>query len=250
MIGIIARHESMRQFRSAQYWLIAAAMAGIFGFLFLKQIEAFLSVQVQLSTLDHAVGLSGFMSVRYLEPLSLVFTLVSPLFAMRTFSDEYRQHTYALWQSSPVSTLALVLGKFMGVLQVLLPMVLLAVGMLLIMWFYTPIEPRLVLSASLGLTLCCAACSAVGVFFSSLTNQSLVAIFASIALLLLLWMLGSVNFSSLPLQSVNKLSIAVHLRGFFQGYIATQDIAYFLLMTCLFLGLTTIKLHSLRQTGH
>ena len=104
MIGIIARHQSLSLFRSAQTWVIAAILALLFGFLFLRQLENFIGVQDQLALQDYPVGLSGFLSVSYLQPLALAFSFVAPLFAMRTFSDEFRQHTYALWQSSPVST--------------------------------------------------------------------------------------------------------------------------------------------------
>jgi ABC-2 type transport system permease protein len=250
MIGVIARHEGLRLLHSAQTWIIAALLAGLFGFLFLKQLESFLDLQAQLAAQDHPVGLSGFMSVRYLEPLALVFTVIAPLFAMRSFSDEYRHQTFALWQSSPVSTTALVIGKFLGIFTVLLLLILTAVAMLFMMQIFVNIDIKLLLSAALGLGLCTAASAACGLYFSALTRQSLIAIIASLALLLFSWMLGSANFSNLPLQSLADLSIANHLRGFFQGYVQVRDVAFFVLMTCLFLGLGIIKLDSLRQTGN
>ncbi len=249
MIGIIARHEGATLLRSMQTWIIAALLAGLFGFQFLKQLEAFIAIQTQLAAQDHPVGLTGFMSVRYLEPLALAFTMVAPLFAMRSFSDEFRQQTYALWQSSPVSTAALALGKFLGVFLVLLALVLLAISTLAVMQWLTPIDWPLLLSSFLGLSLCTAACTACGLYFSSLTQHALVAIIASLALLFTSWMLGSATAGVLPLHLLTSLSIATHLNGFFQGYVQTQDIAFFLLMTSLFLGLTIIRLDSLRQSG-
>lgn len=249
MLGIVARHESASLFRSAQTWILAALLATLFGFQFLKQLEVFIQIQAQLASQDHPTGLSGFMTVRYLEPLALAFTFVCPLYAMRTFSEEFRQQTFVLWQSSPVSTLALVLGKFLGVMSVIGLLVLLAAGLLLSMWIFTPIDLFLWLSSTLGLFLCCSACTACGLYFSSLTQHSLVAIIASLAFLLISWMLGSASFGNLPLQALKELSIASHLRGFFQGYLQTRDIGFFALVTVLFLGLTVIRLDSLRQTG-
>lgn len=250
MIGVIARHEGLRLLRSSQTWVIAALLAGLFGFLFLKQLESFLDIQAQLAAQDHPVGLSGFMSIRYLEPLALVFTVIGPLFAMRSFSDEYRHQTFALWQSSPVSTTALVLGKFLGIFAVLFLLILLAVALLLMMQIFVTIDVKLLLSATLGLSLCAAASAACGLYFSALTRQSLIAIVASLTVLLLSWMLGSANFSNLPMQSLTDLSLPSHLRGFFQGYLQARDVAFFILMSCLFLGLSIIKLDSLRQTGN
>lgn len=250
MIGLIARHESASLARNLQTWLIAALLAGLFGFQFLKQLEAFLAIQSQLASQDHPVGLTGFMSVRYLEPLALAFTLVAPLFAMRSFSDEFRHQTHALWQSSPVSTLSLAVGKFLGVYVVLALMVGLALLMLATLSVLAPIDWLLLLSSALGLLLCTAACTACGIYFSSLTRHAMVAIMASLALLFISWMLGSATAGTLPLHGLAALSIATHLHGFFQGFVQTGDIAFFIIMTALFLGLTIIRLDSLRQTGY
>ena len=249
MIAVVAKHESASLLRSGQTWIMAALLTGLFGFLFLKQLEVFIDIQGQLATQDHPIGLSGYMSVRYLEPLALAFTLVAPLFAMRSFSEEFRQQTYALWQSSPVSSTSLVIGKFLGVFVVLAGLVLLAVLMLLFMRLFVSIDLSLLLTSGLGLLLCTAACTACGLYFSSLTQHSLVAIVASLALLLILWMLGSADAGTFALQGLHNLSIANHLHGFFQGYIQTRDLAYFALVTGLFLGLTIIRLDSLRQSG-
>ncbi|MFK8075099.1 MAG: ABC transporter permease [Granulosicoccus sp.] len=249
MITTIAHLESRRLLRNMQTWVMVAIMAALFGYLFLKQLESFLVVQETLAAQDHPIGLSGFMSVRYLEPLCLAFTLVAPLFAMRSFSEEYRQQTFALWQSSPVSASALVTGKFLGVFTVLLMLIVLACAMLFIMKFYVAIDIPLMLSATLGLILCTATCTACGIYFSTLTHNSLIAIVASLALLLFSWLLGSANFASLPVQFLKDLSIANHLHGFFQGYIQTKDIAFFALSTALFLGVSIIKIDAIRHTG-
>jgi len=249
MISIIAQHECRSLFRSAQTWVIAAILALLFGFLFLRQLESFLALQDQLALQDYPVGLSGFMSVRYLQPLALAFTFVAALFAMRTFSDEFRQHTFALWQSSPISNTALVLGKFAGLSIVMLLLVMIAVGMLLVMRFFVPIDLPVILCAAIGLLLCSCAATSCGLYFSSLTQHNVVAIISSLALLVLLWLLGSASFGELPVQAIRQLSIASHLSGFFQGYLQSADIAYFLLMTGLFLGLSIVRLDSLRQNG-
>lgn len=249
MISIIARHQCNSLLRSALTWVIAAILALSFGYLFLHQLESFLNIQDQLALQDYPVGLSGFMSVSYLQPLTLAFTFVAPLFAMRAFSDEFRQNTYALWQSSPVSSAALVLGKFAGLSIIMFLLVMIAISMLLIMRFFVPIDLPVILCAATGLFLCSCAASACGLYFSSLTQHSLVAIVASLALLLLLWLLGSANFGELPVQGISHLSIANHLSGFFQGYLQSADIGYFLLMTGLFLGLSVVRLDSLRQNG-
>ena len=87
-------------------------------------------------------------------------------------------------------------------------------------------------------------------YFSSLTRHALIAIVSSLALLLISWMLGSATAGTVPLEGLCTLSIATHLHGFFQGYVQTRDVAFFVLMTALFLGLTIVRLDSLRQSGY
>lgn len=249
MILTIARLESKRLLNNVQTWIMAAVLSALFGFLFLKHLESFLDVQSALAALDHPVGLTGFMSVRYLEPLALAFTVVAPLFAMRSFSEEYRHQTFALWQSSPVSAVSLVVGKYIGVLTILVGLVLLAVALLIVMSLWVSIDWRVLTSAAIGLILCTATCTACGLYFSTLTKHSLLAIVSSIALLLFSWLLGSANFAEIPIQFIKDLSIANHLRGFFQGYFQSADVFFFLLSTVLFLALSVIKLDAIRYTG-
>ena len=250
MIFTIATHECMSLLRSAQTWVVAALLTLIFGYFFLQQLEVFIGVQDQLALQDYPVGLSGYMSVRYLQPMALAITLVAALFAMRAFSDEFRQHTYALWQSSPVSSAALVLGKFAGLSMLISLLIFLAVAMLLIMRIFAPLDMPVVASSTLGLMLCALASTACGLFFSSLTRHNLIALISSLATLIFLWMLGSANFGELPLQSIGQLSIATHLAGFFQGYVQSANVAYFVLLTALFLALTIVRLDALRQSGY
>lgn len=233
-----------------QTWLIAAIVSAVFGCLFAFQLDAFLSAQDQLSRSDHPVGLSGFMAVRYMEPLSLLFSIIAPLFAMRSFSSEFRQETFVLWQSAPVSGITLVTGKFFGLMMVLSALAILASSLLLLMRIFVPIDAPLISSALLGLLLCTAMSTACGLYFSSLTKQALVAVTGSLALIILLWMLGSVSSQSMSIEWAQSLSVANHLRGFFQGYIKSNDIAYFLLLTGLFLSLTIVQIDSLRYRSH
>lgn len=250
MIRVVASHECMSLLRSAQTWVVAAILALLFGFVFLQQLEVFITIQDELALQDYPVGLSGYMSVRYLHPMAIAFTVVSALFSMRAFSDEFRQHTFALWQVSPVTHTALVLGKFSGLLIVITFLIILAVGMLLIMRWFVPIDLVLIISSTFGLVLCSAAAIACGIYFSSLTRNNLIAIISSLAFLTVLWLIGSANFGELPVQAIEQLSISTHLSGFFQGYIESEDVAYFLLLTIMFLALSIVRLDSLRQNAH
>jgi len=256
VIGTVARHEGAAQLRSVPSWLIAAALAAVLGYLFLQQLENWLAVQSQLALQDHPPGLTGFLAARFLAPLAMLFSVIAPLFAMRAFSDEFRLGTFALWQSSPLSDTSLVLGKFLGALPVPLGAVALAVAMVASMGVFVDVDGTTLAAAGLGLTLTATACTAVGLYFSSLTRQATIAVLAALAFLLLLWLLGSGADApgaasgaagALSLAPLRALAIGERLGGFFQGYVRSGDVLYLLLLNALFLTLTIVRVGSLRH---
>lgn len=247
MISVIAKHESANLLRLPVTWIIAALLAGVFAFLFLQQLEVYLARQAELALLDHPPGLTAWLTTRFVAPASIITLILGPLFAMRSFSDEFRLDTLALWQSSPVSTTALVLGKFLGVTLVLCA----ALSITLLLFAGVALVGTLdwlqVGSAMLGLYLLAAACAATGLFFSSLTRHAMVAVLASLATLALIWLIGTSSFSAVPIPGIQATSLANHIGSFHQGYIASNDILYFVLYVVLFLALTIVRLDALRH---
>lgn len=249
MIGIVAKHESASLLRLPVTWVIAALLAGVFAFLFLQQLEVYLARQAELALLDHPPGLTAWLSTRFVAPASIVTLILGPLFAMRSFSDEFRLDTLALWQSSPISNTSIVLGKFLGVTFVLCAALSVTLLMFIGVAFISSIDWLQVASAMLGLYLLAAACAATGLFFSSLTKHAMVAVLASLATLALFWLLGTASFSTLPIPGISAASLANHISGFHQGYISTNDIAFFVLYIGLFLALTIIRMDALRHVN-
>ena len=254
MIGAIARHEGAAQLRSVQTWVVAALLAALFGFLFLQRVEDWLGVQAELALADNPPGLTGFLAARFLAPLALVFGLVAPLFAMRAVADEFRSGAAPLWQSSPVSDGAFALGKLAGALVVPLALAVLATLMVGSMALFVDVDAGAVAAAFLGLALATAAFAAIGLYFSSLARQPLVAVLAALAFVLLLWLAGSgaTAGGALPAgvaDALRALSIGDRLGGFFQGYVRSADVLYLVLLALLFVALTVIRLDALRRRG-
>jgi len=245
MIATVMQFESQSLLRSAQTWIIAGVLAVLFAFLFLQALETFLEMQPTLALQDHPTGVSGFLSVRYLAPLVVIFALVAPLLAMKSFSDEYRQHTLALWQSSPVSNAALVIGKFLGVYAVVILLILMACIMPMLLRVFVPLDLGVLSSSALGLALAASSFVAIGLFFSSLTQHAILAVATSVVLLVVLWLIGS----STNLALLKPFAIPTHVAGFFQGFISSADVLYFLIITLLFIALTIVRLDALRQSG-
>jgi len=249
MIGVVFRHELGRLARSAQSWVVAAGFAGLAGYLLLGQLERWIAEQDAIRLQDHAPGLAGFLGVNLLAPLAVVIGLLAPLYAMRAFADEFRERTWSLWQSSPVPLMALVGGKLAAVVTAMLLPIGIAIALVLMLRPFTPLDAGVVASSALGLLLCAAATASAGLYCSSLVRQPLAAAAGALALVLWLWLLGSLGAQAPWARALAQLSPGQHLSGFFQGYPRSADVLYFLLFTATFYVLTVIRLDALRHAG-
>lgn len=249
MTGLIAARELRQLLRSPATWIIAAILQAFLAWYFLSSLEQFIAIQAELATRDNAPGVTGYLSFRYLAPASAVLMLVCPLLTMRSLAGEYQQRTFVLLQSAPVASFSIILGKFLGILCFVLLLVALSLVMPLSLLWMTTVDLGTLASAALGLMAVASLCTATGVFFSSLTSNTMIAAIASILALLLLWIIGNGSFGQSATDAwLHELSSSSHLGSFYQGLIDAGDIGYFLVLTCLFLGLAILRLDSFRQS--
>jgi ABC-2 type transport system permease protein len=109
--------------------------------------------------------------------------------------------------------------------------------MLLTLALGTPLDYGLLFSSSLGLFLLTACYIALGLYFSTLTSQPIVAATSTLAAVFGLWLID-VAGSSISTK-IKMLSPTVHFQSINTGLLSSQDIAYFLLfsITCLLLAI-------------
>ena len=249
MTGLIARHEIRRLAGSAQSWVVAATLAALAGWLFLRQLERWLAVQDEIALQDHAPGLAGFLGTGFLAPLAIVLSLVAPLYAMRSVAEDRRDGVWPLWQSSPVPLVSLVLGRFLGVGVVLCAFVALGAAMVASLAPFVALDLPTLASGATGLALCTLAAGSLGLWCSSLVRSPLAGATVAIGAVLLAWLVGSARFEAPLLAPLVALSPGTRLSGFVQGVPSTGDAAYFGIAIALFLALTAIRLDALRHAG-
>ncbi|MDP3677946.1 MAG: ABC transporter permease, partial [Methylotenera sp.] len=90
--------------------------------------------------------------------------------------------------------------------------------------------------------------SALGLYFSSLTQQPVVAAILTFVALFALMMFDRF-FAGDPSNILANLSLTRHFQTFSGGLIDTADIAYFILFTVTFLTLTVRRLDADRLRG-
>ncbi len=177
-----------------------------------------------------------------------IFLFLIPAVTMRSFSDEIRLGTLELLLARPISGLSLILGKFFGaLLLIILALLPTLIYVFAIDQLGNPpgnFDSGILIGSYLGLLFLAAAYTSMGIFTSMLTENQIVA-FLSGALLCFLFYFGFDSLASiLDSEWVKELSLSVHFESISRGVIDSRDLAYFIVVTAVFIGLTRVKLQS------
>ena len=138
--------------------------------------------------------MSGYPDLSYTLYNNLFVLLVLvPLLTMRSFAEERRARTDQLLLTSPVPLWRIVLGKYLAMLSVFGMAVLVFALYPLIMSRGGAVSYRQSYAALLAFFLLGAACIAIGVFLSSLNENQIVAAVCSFFVLLLAYLMPSIQ---------------------------------------------------------
>jgi ABC-2 type transport system permease protein len=247
MIFTIAGRELRSLFLSPLAWSILAVTLFILAYLFLTQIETYLSLQPRLAAIEGAPGVADIVIAPLFADAAMVLLLITPLITMRTISEERRNRTLSLLFSAPVSMTEIVLGKYLGVLSFFLILLGLLTLMPLSLLVGTDLDIGKLVAGLLGLTLVVAAFAAIGLYMSSLTEQPTVAAVTTFGLLLLLWIIDwAGNTDTGGSNTLAQLSMLRHYEPLLKGLFNSADVAYYLLVIALFIGFTIRRMDATR----
>ncbi|MGR9051090.1 MAG: ABC transporter permease [Gammaproteobacteria bacterium] len=239
MILTIAYREFKSLFLSPLAWSIIAIIQFILAYLFLTQVETFSVIQVQLSAIDNAPGLTDVIVTPLYGNAAIILMLVTPLLTMRLICEERRNKTLALLLSAPLSNSDIILGKYLGIMGLLLVVTGLITLMPLSLLLGGTLDIGKFLVNILALMLLLAAFASTGLYMSCKMGHPTVAAMSSFGLLMLLWILDwSIELKDRHNEVLSYLSLLKHFQSLQSGLIDTADLAYFLLFTATFLLLS------------
>lgn len=241
----IARLELSLLFYSPIAWLVLIIFTIQSGFTFTdmlysqetsQQLERPLSVLTKVLFAGDAGMFKAVQNSLY---------LYIPLLTMGLISRETSSGSIKLLLSSPVRLNQIVLGKFLAMMIYALSLVAILLCYLIAANIsVVSLDIKFVLGGILGLYLLVCAYSAIGLFMSSLTSYQVVAAISTLAVLAALNFIGEVGQGYDVLRDITYwISISGRTENFINGLITSRDVIYFLLVICLFLLLTIMKLN-------
>ena len=172
MIAIYKR-ETASMLRSMIGWVVIAVLLGIAGIYFTN------------GNLNYGLPYFGYV----LSSVSFFLVFLCPALTMRTFAEEKRQKTDQLLLTAPVSVGGIVLGKYLALLTVFaIPTGIFALYPL-ILGQYGAVPMAETYATLLAFFLLGAACLAVGMFFSSITEHQVVAFVTAVVVLVVSYLM-------------------------------------------------------------
>ena len=177
--------------------------------------------------------------VAHISYINLVLLFCVPILAMKLLSEEKKNRTYDLLMTAPVSSLQIVIGKYLALMSILTIFLLITLIYPLSTTFVTDIPVGPLVSSYIGLFLLTGVYAAIGLFTSSLTGSLFLSVFIGIILNIALWFISQgQEFSSPALTSVMEyLSLSQHLTNFIKGSLVINSFTFFLSFTIFFLFL-------------
>jgi len=247
----IYRRELAYLFNSVVAYIVVAVFVALAGYFFYSLVAFFNLASIQTAQ-NPLMAQQLSLTESVLQPLfgnlSVVMLLIMPMVTMRLLSEERKSGTAELLFTFPISDWDAILGKYFAALSVLAVMLALTLPCPLILTRYASLEWGPILSSYLGLLLLGMAFTALGLFFSSLSENQIVAGILTFGFSLLFLIIGWLTpFVSTTMAAVlTQMSILEHFDAFAKGVLDTNDVVYYVTFSVFFLFLCSRVLESNR----
>lgn len=177
--------------------------------------------------------------------ISYFWMLLSPVLTMRLLAEERQKQTDQLLLTSPISLPAIVFGKYLAAVTVMLVTALLTLGYVLIVALYGRVYPGELLTGYLGFLLEGCAFLALDLFLSGCAASPVTAALLAFGANLALWMADLLVdvISFRPLASIlSFLSIYGRSEPFLMGQLSFASVMYLVIFA---LGFLLLAVHQL-----
>ena len=233
-IWTIARRDFRSYFTSPIASIIIAGFLLIVGWMFFFNLDHFASMAGMgrgNSSITDGIVRPLFGNI------NVILLFLTPFITMRLFAEERKNHTLELLITSPASLLEIILGKFFS--SLLLILVMLGITLIYPALLFVTGNPDIgpIFTCYLGTILLSSCYLSLGVLFSSVTENQIVAGALTFAGGLFFWLISWASNSAGPVlgEVFTHLSLISHFNNFSQGIVNTVDLVYYL--TFIFTGL-------------
>ncbi len=249
-IWTIARRDFMAYFTSPLAYILISLLLLITGYMFSQIVFGF--IQHMMTYQQFNMGKPVSITEGVIQPLfgsiNTILLFIFPMITMRLIAEERKNETLPLILTSPITLMQFILGKFLS--SVLLISVMLALTLVypIVLQVYGNPEWGPIVGGYLGTLLMVSCYLAIGLFFSAMTENQLIAGALTFGASLLFWI---INWAAQSVDSttgafLNYMSLISHYQTFGTGLIVSSDVFFFLSFIAVGIYLTHQVLDSYR----
>lgn len=245
-IFLIAKRDLKMYFVSPIAYIVMAMYLFLIGWMFFNLLSFYAQQIQQFAAIS--MGQKPTLMDRVVSPLfgniSVIMLIFTPFLTMRLLAEERKDHTIELLLTAPVRGFEIVLGKFFSGLAFLTVMIALTAVFPLLLQTMAKPDWGVIATSYLGLFFLASTYVAVGLFWSSRTENQIVAAVLSFGTLFFFWLISWAAHRAGPVWSdvLDYLSVIGHYSNFAVGVIESPDIIYYLSFIGFGLFLTHLSL--------
>jgi len=247
----IARLELSNLFYSPVAWLLIVILVFMMGSMFTKFFEGVAQYkELDGDAMFYAMSEQIFYGDEGIwKTVKLMLFFIMPLLTMGMISQEFNRGSIKLLFSSPISSRQIILGKYLGMMLYGLTIMGVLMFYVLIAWgLVDSFEWQAVLTGLLGLFLLLGFYAALGLFMSTLTTYQIVAALGMLVMLAFLGVISEVGQEYAFVREVTYwLAIGNRTNNFIKGLIGSEDVLYFVILSCMFLEFAILKMQLKRE---
>lgn len=233
-----------KELQSFFYSPFAYVLAALFMFIFS------LSFTTSIGSMTSSTLKFSFPNIFYNNFFYFIFLI--PIMTMRSFADERKGGTEVLLISSPLSVFKIVMAKFLSIATVFLFMMCTSMFFPIFSAFKGEVMWSSLFCAYIGFYLWGLACIAVGMLFSALTDNAIIAAVLGEIVMQVFLFLDSFGATAL-VESYPKLNSVISWFSmqrrfvyFSQGMFRLEDLIFFLSVAAVFIMWITIAIEKRR----
>jgi ABC-2 type transport system permease protein len=248
-VWTIAHKDFRTYFTSPIAYIVIFSFLLIMGWMFFFNLLHFVSQSAQMQQMGRPPSITDGIVRPLYGNMNVVLLFLMPFITMRLFAEERKQHTIELLLTSPVTLTEVIFGKFLAALLLVAVMLALTVVYPMALGWAGDPDWGPIIGSYLGTLLLGGCYLAIGLFFSAMTENQIVAGSLTFATGLFFWLVSWAGQSAGAVwgEVLNYLSLVGHFtNSFASGVISTPDLFYYLSFIGIGLFLTHRVLDSYR----
>ena len=240
-VWAITKKEFIQIVTSPMFLVILGVACFLWSFVYVRYFIEFAEKSLVVSSQEGGnIHFDVFISL--LAQMNLLLIFIIPALTMKLFSEEQKMKTFDLLLSAPITSLQIVLGKFLAAYLCSTIVIGISFIYIVITAFFADFSWTLPLMSYVGMLLLAAVYVCLGLLASVMTKSAVLSTILGILFNVFIWFFAQtldIVDHPIVIAVLEYLLIPQHLENFIKGKLETSSLVFFCLFVIFFIFLIT-----------